>query len=505
MESVSAVADQPDAAVERFEASVADSELDRCEHPGLVFADRAGELDEWLELRAGRPREPRVEAFGGFLFLEPVDVAQLAEQQERAVHALVGQHDLGELRQLLGGLVDGVLQEAVAGSLDPAALAGGGPAVAVVLVAPDLVDGAAAELADVERVEAHLCVRQALRGADRFLVAGGHVDRDRCDRRLLLLGELGEEPLQRLGVPAWCGPHHRAAGVVSDARQEPMPGAVADLVHADHHEPVQSAAIELVRDDAGEDLPDRSPPDPHQLGQRRLGHLLRQERDDILEVARVRRARARPRHLLVHIAAARAVHASEHALDLAPQPPEIEMPPTLGPVLLDRQPTRPAARADRSLAPQPDGHDHSLAAERDVLHRRSRKPQHPIECGGDSHVALLRRPLNFEHPAACRRRAAAGRSVRAQPARATTPRRNQAQRAHPRKRDPRLTPRWTGEPQIGALRSRRWSSWRRCNEGSVGETYLDEASAGGLRDTHVAVGGLPDYVIRNRASWDGWA
>ena len=203
-----------------------------------------------------------------------------------------------------------------------------------------------------------------------------------------------------------------------------MPGAVADLVHADHHEPVQPRAVELVRDDASEDIPDRSPPDPHQLGQRRLGHLLRQERDDVLEVARVRRPGPRPRHLLVHIAAARAVHASEHALDLAPQPPEIEMPPTLRPVLLDRQPARPAARADRPLAPQGDGHDHCLTAERDVLHGRSRKSQHPIECGGDSHVALLRRPLNFEHPAACRRRAAAGRPIRAQPARATTPRRN---------------------------------------------------------------------------------
>jgi hypothetical protein len=194
---------------------------------------------------------------------------------------------------------------------------------------------------------------------------------------------------------------------------------VADLVHADHHQAVQTAAIELVRDDAREDLPDRSPPDPHQLRDRRLGHLLRQERHHILEITRIGAAGAGPRHLLVDVTAARAIQPPEHALDLAATGAEIQMPPALRAMLLDVQAARSAARAHWSLAPQPDGHDHSLAAERDVLHRRSGKPEHPVECGGDSHVALLRRPLNFRHPAACRRRAAAGRLVRAQSARRT--------------------------------------------------------------------------------------
>jgi len=47
------------------------------------------------------------------------DVAQLAVEQERAIHATVGEHDLGELEQLLRGLVGGVLQEAVARAFDP--------------------------------------------------------------------------------------------------------------------------------------------------------------------------------------------------------------------------------------------------------------------------------------------------------------------------------------------------------------------------------------------------
>jgi len=67
VESVGAVADQSDAAVEGFEASVADLELNGGEHPGFVLADCAGELDERPQLGSRRPREPRVEALSGFL------------------------------------------------------------------------------------------------------------------------------------------------------------------------------------------------------------------------------------------------------------------------------------------------------------------------------------------------------------------------------------------------------------------------------------------------------
>ncbi len=67
------------------------------------------------------------------------------------------------------------------------------------------------------------------------------------------------------------------------------------------------------------------------------GLLLRQERDHILEVPGVRRARARPRHRLVDVAAARAGHAPEQALDVAAASSEVEVPPTLDPMLLDVQ------------------------------------------------------------------------------------------------------------------------------------------------------------------------
>ncbi len=198
-----------------------------------------------------------------------------------------------------------------------------------------------------------------------------------------------------------------------------MIGAVADFVHADQLEAVQPTVIELVGDDALEDLPDGLPADPHQPGDLRLAHLLRQPRREILEIAGVPRARPRPRHMLVHIAAARAVQPPEPALDHAPRGAEIQRPPALLAVLLDLQATRPAARADRLLGAQHDGHDHRLLTERHIPDPCTRKPEHPVECGGDPHVALLRRQLNFRHPAACRRRAAAGRPARARLARPT--------------------------------------------------------------------------------------
>jgi hypothetical protein len=48
VEAEAAVADQPDAAVEAFQASVGEAEADRGEDPVAVAADRAGELGEWL-------------------------------------------------------------------------------------------------------------------------------------------------------------------------------------------------------------------------------------------------------------------------------------------------------------------------------------------------------------------------------------------------------------------------------------------------------------------------
>ena len=189
--------------------------------------------------------------------------------------------------------------------------------------------------------------------------------------------------------------------MVGHAGEELAVGAVRDLIHADEDQPVQSVVVELVGHHPLEDLAHRAPCDPHQPRDRGLVHLLRQERGHVLEIPGVRRAGAAPRDPLIDIAAARAVQPPQHALDHAPRAAEIEMPPALAPVLLDVQAARAAARAGRLPRLQSDGHDHSLGAERHIPDPCALKREHPVECGSDPHVALLRRPLDFEHPAAC--------------------------------------------------------------------------------------------------------
>ena len=149
----------------------------------------------------------------------------------------------------------------------------------VVLGAANLVDRLAAELDHVKWIKHDLGVREAVVGvANRPLIAGGHVDRDRLDRGLLLACEPVEERLQAGGVAALGGPHDAAPLVVGDAGQELVIGAVADLVHADEHERVQPAGGQLLSHDPRDDLADRLPADSHQPGELRLAHLLRQPR-----------------------------------------------------------------------------------------------------------------------------------------------------------------------------------------------------------------------------------
>jgi len=121
--------------------------------------------------------------------------------------------------------------------------------------------------------------------------------------------------------------------------------------------------------------------------------------------------------VLGQIAAARAVQPAQPALDHASHAASIQVPPALDAMVLDLQAASPAARTDRLFATQRDGHDHRLLAELHIAYPGTRKPEHPVECGGDPHVALLRRPLNIRHPAACRTGAAAGRPACGQLAR----------------------------------------------------------------------------------------
>src|SRR5215207_7257199 len=83
--------------------------------------------------------------------------------------------------------------------------------------------------------------------------------------------------------------------MVDHAGQVTVMAPVADLVDADADQPLEPRLIEVVGEDALDDPPDGVPADPEQPGDRRLGHLLGQPRDDVFEVAGVARPRPRPR------------------------------------------------------------------------------------------------------------------------------------------------------------------------------------------------------------------
>ena len=106
MEPEAAMGDQADAAVQALEAPVGEAEADGGEDALAVAADRAGELDERLELRSRRPGQPGVEMRRRELrVLELVEQPQLLLQQERAVERLVGLLDLCQDGELLDRLL----------------------------------------------------------------------------------------------------------------------------------------------------------------------------------------------------------------------------------------------------------------------------------------------------------------------------------------------------------------------------------------------------------------
>ena len=175
-------------------------------------------------------------------------------------------------------------------------------------------------------IEADLGLRDG--GLDGLLVAGRHVDRDRLDRPPAV-AEFVEERLQGGGVATGLGPHDRAAAVVGDAGQVALPLAVGDLVDADRDEAREALFVEVIGDHALNDPTDRLPADPEQRGDRRLGHLLGEERDQVLEAARVARTRSGPRDGLEPGTAVAAPHPPQAALDRAAAGAEVEMPPAL--------------------------------------------------------------------------------------------------------------------------------------------------------------------------------
>jgi hypothetical protein len=155
-----AVADEPHAAVEAFQAAVGEAEADRGEDAVAVAAQGAGGLDEGRQAAAAGPGQPGVEVRGRERgVLEVVEQPQLVVEQEGAVQALGALVDLAEGAELVQVLAVGCLQQRPARVFDPAAGRGVRALMGVPFVAADLVDGVGADPDDVEGVKTDLGVR----------------------------------------------------------------------------------------------------------------------------------------------------------------------------------------------------------------------------------------------------------------------------------------------------------------------------------------------------------
>jgi hypothetical protein len=277
-----------------------------------------------------------------------------------------------------------------------------------------------------------------------YIIVAAHVDGNRPDR-LAAVAELVEERLQGGAVAARSDPDDPAAVVVGDDGQVAVAAPVRHLVDADPRQPVQAAAVETLGHDAVDDPSDGVPGDPHQPGDRVLGHLLRQEGDDILELAREPWP-ARPRHRLDAHAAVRALDPPQPGGDEAALATKVQMTPATQHRVVAGAADLPATRAHASPAPQPHRDDHALVGETHAGDRRPGQSERPVECRRGAHVVLLEEPLSFRHPAASpnRRSCASPRAQRPRPrSRAAIPRLSSTLWASPR---PLAATQTTGDP-----------------------------------------------------------
>jgi hypothetical protein len=144
-----------------------------------------------------------------------------------------------------------------------------------------------------------------------------HVHRNRLDAGATLGSKLGEQAIQRGGVPAFGAPHDLPPAVVGHQRQVRVATFPGHLVHTDVHQPIQALGVEPVSGDPLSDTTHRLLVDAGQAAHRGLVHLRDQPHHQVLEVGRLPTDQHLPHGAHLRFGAQQGVDASA----VAGQPP----------------------------------------------------------------------------------------------------------------------------------------------------------------------------------------
>jgi hypothetical protein len=365
--------------------------LDRGDDPGALVGDGLGELAERFESTSPGPLDPAVEQRDRRGRWEAVDLTELFFQEVRAIEALVGLLDVGELDLLAGGEVLGVFPQREPRALE--VLCDGDFAAAPGLVpdlAADLVQRVGRQRNDVEGVHAAHRVGEAV--GDRASDPARHVARHQFDLFAAFLAQRVEERLDGLAVTPRGRPHQPAAVVIDDDGQVALALAVRDLIDPDPLQTGQQVDVALgFGGDALADAADGAPRHAHQLSDRRLGGVDGQPRSLVFERRGEPGVMTRPRDRTDHDTVTATRHPRRIGLDMGKRRPEVQRAPA-PPAVAEIKPRRPSPTdpAAIPLAPaRPDRRHHHLPlnAAVDVLDHRPLQTQQPRPCPCAAHVA----------------------------------------------------------------------------------------------------------------------
>jgi len=397
MEAEGPPRDHSQLVVEALGDAVGQTRLDVGEDAIFVLLDGPGDSGEGLELRVRGPRDPAVDLVpgrvGAGLF---EDGGERFLEQVGAVEGFVVLSDRGQPVPFLGAEIPAILEQDEAAALDRL----GGVRGVIFPVAPDhlaahLVHGVAGQPLDMEAVEDDLSVGCVL--LEGFDVAAGHVDGDDFELGGGVRADLGEEAVECAGAVSLSSPDDPLLVVVDDDGDVAVPPAVAELVDADALEVSEPVGVELLGDDALDDVADGGPGDAEDRGDLGLVRDLRQVGGHVLEVDGEAAVAPGPRHLLDVYAAIRAVDATRGVLEEDPECSDPEVDPASGRSLVIARCDLAAAGAAWQPPAGPDPRDEAEVDKEDVGDEKIGDPDEDSGKLGDAHCLPLLSGVCGEH------------------------------------------------------------------------------------------------------------